>query len=165
MARWLLALMLGLVPAAAVAQDGLRSAGLPERTPTGPPPPPARDIYQVPPDFYRQLTPPPQFPIVVGGYWPATEESSRRERSERRRRRAALDVEPQPQPPAAAAPPAAVAAAAAAPAAVPGVPKTFYVIPGCYAGDRRPDPGRLPRGCSAARLRVVPPTFTRVGAR
>jgi hypothetical protein len=38
----------------------------------------------------------------------------------------------------------------------PGVPKTFYVIPGCYAGDKPPR-GRLPRGCDRSRVRVVPP--------
>lgn len=44
-----------------------------------------------------------------------------------------------------------------APPPAPGVPKTFYVIPRCYAGDRPPDPDALPPGCDIARLRVIPP--------
>jgi hypothetical protein len=37
------------------------------------------------------------------------------------------------------------------------LPKTFYVIPGCYAGDIRPRSDQLPSGCRIARLREVPP--------
>jgi hypothetical protein len=47
--------------------------------------------------------------------------------------------------------------AAAQPSSTPALPKTFYVIPGCYAGDKPPREGMLPRGCSTARLRSVPP--------
>lgn len=39
---------------------------------------------------------------------------------------------------------------------VPHAPDTFYVIPGCYAGNRPPTPERLPRGCDVARLRTEP---------
>ena len=35
-------------------------------------------------------------------------------------------------------------------------PDTYYVIPGCYAGNRPPDPQRLPKGCDAAKLRTTP---------
>lgn len=35
-------------------------------------------------------------------------------------------------------------------------PDTFYVIPGCYAGNRPPIPERLPKGCDVARLRTTP---------
>jgi hypothetical protein len=35
-------------------------------------------------------------------------------------------------------------------------PDTFYVIPGCYAGNLPPNPGRLPRGCDLTRLRTTP---------
>ncbi len=35
-------------------------------------------------------------------------------------------------------------------------PDTFYVIPGCYAGNRPPDPQRLPKGCEIAKLRTTP---------
>jgi hypothetical protein len=47
-----------------------------------------------------------------------------------------------------------------APAASPrpaAKPKTFYVIPGCYAGDKRPRQAMLPRGCDAGNVREVPP--------
>lgn len=33
-----------------------------------------------------------------------------------------------------------------------GAPKTFYVIPGCYAGDRPPQRMALPQGCDISRL-------------
>jgi len=39
----------------------------------------------------------------------------------------------------------------------PGVPKTFYVIPRCYAGDRRPSADWLPEGCDIRMLRVIEP--------
>ena len=35
-------------------------------------------------------------------------------------------------------------------------PDTFYVIPGCYAGNRPPSPERLPKNCDIARMRTVP---------
>ncbi len=57
--------------------------------------------------------------------------------------------------PRAAPPPAAPPAPAPPPA--PGVPKTFYVIPRCYAGDRPPERDALPPGCDIARLRIIPP--------
>jgi hypothetical protein len=37
------------------------------------------------------------------------------------------------------------------------VPKTFYVVPGCYAGDTPPQADNLPRGCRVADVRTVPP--------
>jgi hypothetical protein len=58
-----------------------------------------------------------------------------------------------------------VTSAAAAPAPViPAKPKAFYVIPGCYAGDTKPQAAQLPRGCDVANLRVVPPVISRVDA-
>lgn len=39
----------------------------------------------------------------------------------------------------------------------PAAPKTFYVIPNCYAGDRPPDRSALPKTCDVARLRTIPP--------
>lgn len=50
-----------------------------------------------------------------------------------------------------APPAAATKPAAAAPA------KTFYVISGCYAGDKRPDPALLSRSCDVSKLRAIPP--------
>ena len=44
----------------------------------------------------------------------------------------------------------------------PGVPKTFYVIPGCYAGDKPPQAERLPANCNAANARTVPPQISSV---
>jgi hypothetical protein len=35
-------------------------------------------------------------------------------------------------------------------------PDTFYVIPGCYAGNRPPNPARLPKGCDPAKMRTTP---------
>jgi hypothetical protein len=40
----------------------------------------------------------------------------------------------------------------------PGPPKTLYIIPGCYAGDRRPEPASLAPGCSISQLRIIPPS-------
>lgn len=50
----------------------------------------------------------------------------------------------------------------ALPPPVPGVPKTFYVIPGCYAGDRPPAAVRLPATCDAANARTIPPQVSAV---
>ncbi|HEY6361864.1 MAG TPA: hypothetical protein VIX63_12205 [Vicinamibacterales bacterium] len=44
----------------------------------------------------------------------------------------------------------------------PGVPKTFYVIPGCYAGDKPPGTVRLPPMCDAAKVRTIPPQVSAV---
>jgi len=41
-------------------------------------------------------------------------------------------------------------------------PKTFYVIPGCYAGDKPPQKNRLPDGCSTNNVRTVPPVVSRL---
>jgi hypothetical protein len=35
-------------------------------------------------------------------------------------------------------------------------PDTYYVIPGCYAGNRPPTPQRLPKGCDAKNLKTTP---------
>lgn len=40
---------------------------------------------------------------------------------------------------------------------VPPAPKTFYVIRGCYAGDRPPDPTLLPKDCDIGQVREVSP--------
>jgi hypothetical protein len=151
------ALAFGLLPLVASAQDGLRSASLPNfgrsRLPIPNPPfrPIGEDVFVAPPDIYR---PDPNRPLLpVFGYF-----------------------EPQPYPymqpiivvvprealePARVAPPALpapVAPPAPYVAGVPGRPKTFYVIPGCYAGDRRPEPESLAPGCRISRLRVVSPS-------
>jgi hypothetical protein len=40
---------------------------------------------------------------------------------------------------------------------MPGVRKTLYVIPRCYAGDTPPRPEQLPPGCRLDNLRRVEP--------
>ncbi len=40
-------------------------------------------------------------------------------------------------------------------AAVVHGPDTFYVIAGCYAGNRPPNPDRLPKSCDAAKLKTI----------
>jgi len=42
----------------------------------------------------------------------------------------------------------------------PAVPKTFYVIPKCYAGDKKPTADQLPKGCRASDLRTIPPVVS-----
>jgi hypothetical protein len=49
-----------------------------------------------------------------------------------------------------------------APLPAPGVPKTFYVIPGCYAGDRPPQTVQLPPMCDPAKARTIPPQVNAV---
>jgi hypothetical protein len=58
----------------------------------------------------------------------------------------------------AAPPPPAVAPPVVPPLpAVPGPAKTFYVIAGCYAGDKPPQAEWLPPDCDLSRVRVIPP--------
>ena len=45
---------------------------------------------------------------------------------------------------------------------VAAIPKTFYVVPGCYAGDRPPAAGRLPTGCAAKDVKTIPPILSGV---
>jgi hypothetical protein len=54
----------------------------------------------------------------------------------------------------AAAPPPAPADNRASIAPAPRRPEKFYVIPGCYAGNRAPEPNALPAGCDIGKLRV-----------
>ena len=59
-------------------------------------------------------------------------------------RRDLRKIEERPEPPVPVAP-------------VETAPRTFYVIPRCYAGDTRPRAEQLPAGCNLARVRAVPP--------
>ena len=45
----------------------------------------------------------------------------------------------------------------------PAPPKTFYVIPRCYAGDTRPRADQLPAGCRVGDLRTIPPVIAPAG--
>jgi hypothetical protein len=145
-----LAFAIGLVPAAAFAQDGLRSASLPERSLRNP----REDVFRARPETFRPDPDRVLMPFVYGGYfgpqlfYPAVQPIIvviPRESIEPAR------VAPPPVPPAPVAPPAPYVAG------LPGRPKTFYMIPGCYAGDRPPEPESLTPGCSISRLRVIPP--------
>jgi len=148
-----LALAIGLVPAAAFAQDGLRSASLPEQRFSSTLRPQREDVFLARPGTYRPDRHRPFLPLVYGGlgpgwFYPEVQPIIvviPREAFEPAR------VAPPPVPPAPVAPPAPYVAG------LPGSPKTFYVIPGCYAGDRPPEPDTLKPGCSISRLRVVPP--------
>jgi hypothetical protein len=144
-----LALAIGLVPAAAFAQDGLRSASLPERNLVDP----REDVFLARPDTYgrdrRRVRVPPFGFGFIGPQvlYPAVQPI--------------VVVIPResidPTPVAPPAVPAPVAPPAPYVAGVPGPAKTFYIIPGCYAGDRRPEPESLKPGCDISRLRVIPP--------
>jgi hypothetical protein len=213
------ALLLG---ASMSAQDGLRSASLPERTMTNPVPAPRSDLFIARPGTYaprfdQLLAEPPPGVVFPGTYLPwgpypaGTVDQSRSLvpaygylqlqmqpltamvyvdglyvgsvddlRSGRRvdvgahrlevrapgYQSISIDVRIDPGQttiyrtdltPVAIAPAAAPAVAAA--------PKTFYVIPGCYAGDRQPDVRRLPQGCQASNMFSVPPVLSRVASR
>ena len=47
-------------------------------------------------------------------------------------------------------------------AAAPAVPKTFYVIPNCYAGDKPPAQIVLPRTCDPANVRTIPAVISAI---
>jgi hypothetical protein len=150
--RCCVALVIGMLPAGALAQDGLRSASLPDRPLNSSIRTMREDVYRARPDTYRpdpdramlpvfgyfgpQMVYPVVQPIIVVVPRDVAEPA-----------RGARRVAPAPL-----APPAPYVAG------VPGRPKNFYVIPGCYAGDRRPEPESLAPGCSISRLRVVPPS-------
>ena len=153
-----LIVLMGLVPAASSAQDGLRSASLPERplTASVPPPPSRGDGYRAGPRTFR---PDPrrrsQLP-VFGYYGPQLAYPYGDPYVQPIIVVVPSDVTRAAQP----APPPAPPAVASTPyvPGPPGRPKTFYLIPGCYAGDRRPEPASLAPGCSMTGLRIVQPS-------
>ena len=148
-----LVLVIGLA-ASSWAQDGLRSASLPEQPLSSTRRALREDGFRARPDTYRpdpnrvllpgfgyfgpQLLYPYLPPIIVLAVAPETVTEAR--------------VAPPPVVPAPVPPPAPYVAG------MPGRPKTFYVIPGCYAGDRRPEPESLAPGCSVSRLRIIRPS-------
>jgi hypothetical protein len=133
------ALMVTLLPVLASAQQGLGSASLPNRDLRIPPP---REVFGAGPRTYRPDPHRLGVPIygTIGEIYPTAPQVIVVQ--------VPREAEPAPAPPPAPAPYVA---------GTPGRAKTFYVIPGCYAGDRRPQPDRLPAGCALSRLRVVPP--------
>lgn len=141
------------------AQDGLRSPVLPEHTIQAPLPPAAPDIFRVSPEFYTQPRPPVQPPVGMGPYWPwwwtgvrSGDGMWRRNPAQvaRQLERDGLDRLTAPVPPVNPIPPYQPGVA--------GPPRTLYVVPGCYAGDRPPDPAQLSAACREAGVRVIPPS-------
>lgn len=157
--RTLVVIALVLLPGVcAFGQDGLRSPVLPEGGPFGQAPG-SRDLYTVPQDFYNRPTR-PVLPVPGNGvFWFGPPPDNRRRTDERRLDRGigrAVRTELRrqqrrtPQAPAPSPLPVVMAPA--------GRPKTFYIVDGCYAGDTRPEVGRLPERCRGMALRVVPPS-------
>ena len=158
-----LAIAMAVVMASVLhAQDGLRSASLPER-PIATQPPGPEDLFRAAADTYRPRTDrdsrqPAWPPVLSNGssYWPYLNvpppepppaiEWSRP--SERPRSRSATREIPIREvsdrrvtpPPQSAAPP------------TPAVAKTMYVIPRCYAGDKPPDAAIK---CDLTKLRTI----------
>lgn len=157
---WLIASIV-LLPVLAAAQDGLRSASLPDRPLSPSLPQDREDVFRATPETYRPrpdqlFFPSLAWPGVPQVGWPivtqvvyvpvdtdALRATGRRydhdrgEDAVRGRRREPVVEKYEPS--------------------APGRPKTFYVIPGCYGGDRRPEPGSLAPGCSLAKLRIINP--------
>ena len=150
------AVIIGLLSATAFAQDGLRSASPPERA-SEDPNSSERDLFRVPPDFYNRPPDPgpsrlffPQpLPTLVAPNWYV---------DPYRPFRVPIDnSRPVPETRSDSAPVVSLSPASQPLPSLPGKPKTFYMIPGCYAGDRAPDVSWLPAGCDISKLRVVPP--------
>lgn len=158
-----------LVASTGSAQTGLRSASLAESQFQSDIRPHHADVFLATPDTYaprRERSPRPRRPFAGGGspfigsnQW--------------------LTSAPEPahtgpniyvvflQPPAAEVPrdePRAVEKppSIVAPPPAPGPPKTFYVIPGCYAGDKPPSRDRLPASCDITKLRIIPPVVSSI---
>ena len=150
-------LVMCAVTAPVAAQNNLHNTSLPERGPS-PTMSVERDLFLVPPDFYSRRPDPgphrlffPHFlslPPGVPGWpyaapvwqyplspYPLSPNVDGPVPGPR------LDREPTlPSPPMA-----------------PGPPKTFYVIPGCYAGDKPPANEWLRPGCDRSNMRIIPP--------
>ena len=140
------------------AQDGLRSASLPER-PIATPPPGPGDLFRAGPNTYRPGThPDPVGPVILGGssYWPYLTmpvpetprviEPSRviapsRSRFVKRETAPIGEIPNRPSAPLQSVAPSA-----------PVVARTMYVIPRCYAGDKPPDASI---NCDLSKLRTI----------
>jgi hypothetical protein len=152
--RLLLAVGVVLATApASLAQDGLRSASLPER-PVATQPPGPTDLFRAKPDTYqphpdRPLTVPT--PVIGGVYWPYVDtfQPVTRERLTAPRDERVVRIEIVTPPPTRTEPAPAVAPPVPRP---PVVKKTLYVIPRCYAGDTPPGPDTH---CDLTKLRTI----------
>lgn len=152
-----------LISSVAWAQDGLRSASLPERTLAAPLPTAVPDQFRADPDTYtytytgrsdrRMHRDRPRQPRLSSGFgfspWGYTWDRG----ADAVRGDAVRSAEPV-DPPTPSTPPREWPL----PAALgPGTPKTLYVIPGCYAGDKPPRPDQLRPGCEASKVVEIPP--------
>lgn len=149
-------LTLCFLPAAGSAQTGLRSASLPEHNLTSSMHPEREDLFRARPDTYvqrydrllprhRQIHPGGAFYVIIAPYETITYRNGLEARTSN-----VAPSNPAPSPPA----PSPLARSPLAP------PKTFYVIPGCYAGDKPPSADRLPPTCDITKLRIVPPVVS-----
>jgi hypothetical protein len=121
-----------------------------------PDPVPGEDVFRAGPGTYRPRK--QSFPYMAGGgFYPsgyiATEviaEPLVVERPVVIERTTVVEVEREP---------AGREETAAAPSRpfVTAKPRTLYVIPRCYAGDKPPLPERLPAGCDIRNLKEIPP--------
>ena len=156
------AAILMLLCGVAEAQDRMRSGSLPESSSSSTVAD-QRDLFRVPPDFYARrpdadasrlffpfvlpfpqtFVPPPWYPYPYPP-GPGVPRYDARDDGRGRSRLEAFSTTP------------ALPSAPPAPM-LPGKPKTFYVIPGCYMGDRPPEPEWLPAGCDRSKMRVIPP--------
>jgi hypothetical protein len=167
--------ILALLCGVADAQDGLRSAALPEPTLSSAVAE-ERDLFRVPPDFYNrrpntdasrlfvphplQTSWPPTTPVhgftgaqVHRFRFMGSRFSGARVPGSQVQGYSGPDVTERSE----AAPEATVSSSVTVLPMAPGKPKIFYVIPGCYAGDRPPALEWLPRGCDMSKIRIIPP--------
>lgn len=172
--------ILALLCGVAEAQDGLRSAALPEPTLRSPVAD-ERDLFRVPQDFYnrrpdsdgsRLFFPQPLPTFVWGPYWPVTSVRGFASAQVQRFRFTGSQCSrawvpgsqvngcsgPGVTERSETAPETTASPSVTSPRMAPGKPKIFYVIPGCYAGDRPPALEWLPAGCDISKMRVVTPT-------
>jgi hypothetical protein len=141
---------------AAAAQDGLRSGSPSERTSeSSSSVSEGRDLFRVPPDFYTR---PPDsgpsrlfFPYFLPAPVPAPDWYFHQSG------RIPVPLAEKPNRAREDLPEAIVLPSPTVAPLLPGRPKTFYVIPGCYAGDKPPEPEWLPEGCDRSRIRAIPP--------
>lgn len=149
-----------VLPVATSGQDGLRSASLPERPLTSTLSPARGDLFLAEPNTYtpRKDRRDRPFPFLdhLPVYWYMTDVLPYiyQERVAQHADQPPAESRPRRQEP---IPRDRPAPAERPPAAAPGIPKTFYVIAGWYAGDKPPLPAWLPPGCDPSNVRVIPP--------
>jgi hypothetical protein len=170
--------VVALLCGVAEGQDGLRSPALPEPTLSSAVAD-ERDVFRVPQDFYnrrpdsdgsRLFFPQPLPTFVWEPYWPLTAHGFAGAQVHRFRFMGSLSAGarvPGSQvqsysgsggaEKSEAVPEATASPSVTVPRMAPGKPKIFYVIPGCYAGDRPPALEWLPAGCDTSKIRIIPP--------